>query len=176
MWKGLGPRIALAVLAMAAPCLIAPPADAENAAVIGARFGAQSDQTRFVLDLTAPAKFEVFLAGDPYRAVIDLVGVEWRIAATTEGKGLIAAVRYGPAKLGTSRVVLDLTGPAVVTRSFTLPQQSDAAYRAEDKARVIEALAQAHGNQTRAAEILGISRRTLVYRLGEYGIGRPRKR
>ena len=129
MWQALGPRIALAVLAMAAPCLMAPPAGAENAAVIGARFGAQSDQTRFVLDLTAPAKFEIFLAGDPYRAVIDLPNVEWRIAATTEGKGLISAVRYGPAKPGTSRVVLDLTGPAVVTKSFTLPQQSDAAYR-----------------------------------------------
>ena len=32
------------------------------------------------------------------------------------------------------------------------------------------------GNQTHAAELLGISRRTLVTRLAEYGLPRPRKR
>src|SRR5262249_27105873 len=42
--------------------------------------------------------------------------------------------------------------------------------------RVVEALAQAGGNQTKAAQILGISRRTLVTRLGDYNLPRPRKR
>jgi DNA-binding protein Fis len=40
----------------------------------------------------------------------------------------------------------------------------------------VDALEQCGGNQTRAAEMLGISRRTLVTRLGEYGLPRPRKR
>ena len=35
---------------------------------------------------------------------------------------------------------------------------------------------QAQGNQTRAAELLGISRRTLVSRLAQYDLPRPRKR
>jgi transcriptional regulator with GAF, ATPase, and Fis domain len=39
---------------------------------------------------------------------------------------------------------------------------------------IMQALEQAGGNQSRAAEILGVSRRTLVNRLGEYGIRRPR--
>jgi two-component system, NtrC family, response regulator AtoC len=43
-----------------------------------------------------------------------------------------------------------------------------------EKQRIVEALARAGGNQTKAAELLGMPRRTLVTRLGEYGIGRKR--
>ena len=43
-----------------------------------------------------------------------------------------------------------------------------------EKQRILDALTQCAGNQTRAAEVLGISRRTLVTRLDEYGIVRPR--
>lgn len=45
-----------------------------------------------------------------------------------------------------------------------------------ERQRILDALEQSGGNQTRAAEVLGISRRTLVYRLGELGVPRPRKR
>jgi len=44
-----------------------------------------------------------------------------------------------------------------------------------EKQRVVAALAEAHGNQKRAAEILGISRGTLLSRLETFGIARPRK-
>jgi two-component system response regulator AtoC len=43
-----------------------------------------------------------------------------------------------------------------------------------EKERILDALARTAGNQTRAAELLGMPRRTLVKRLAEYGIARPR--
>jgi two-component system, NtrC family, response regulator AtoC len=45
-----------------------------------------------------------------------------------------------------------------------------------EKQRVLEALEQSGGNQALAAERLGISRRTLVYRLSAFGLTRSRKR
>jgi DNA-binding NtrC family response regulator len=44
-----------------------------------------------------------------------------------------------------------------------------------DRERILRALAQSSGNQKRAAELLGMSRRTLINRLETYGIPRPRK-
>jgi two-component system response regulator AtoC len=47
---------------------------------------------------------------------------------------------------------------------------------AVEKQRIIEALERCQGNQTEAAELLGISRRTLIVRLEEYNLPRPRKK
>lgn len=44
-----------------------------------------------------------------------------------------------------------------------------------DRRRILDALTACAGNQTRAAEMLGMSRRTLVARLDTYAIARPRK-
>ena len=58
------------------------------------------------------------------------------------------------------------TGAAATGPVATLP---------EDHSALIEALNACGGNQTRAAEMLGISRRTLVNRLNEFNLPRPRK-
>ena len=44
-----------------------------------------------------------------------------------------------------------------------------------EKIRILEALAECAGNQTAAARMLGVSRRTLINKLELYGITRPRK-
>lgn len=44
-----------------------------------------------------------------------------------------------------------------------------------ERERILAALTECRGNQTLAAKLLGMSRRTLVYRIERYGLPRPRK-
>jgi transcriptional regulator of acetoin/glycerol metabolism len=46
----------------------------------------------------------------------------------------------------------------------------------DERQRIVEALDRCGGNQTRAAELLGISRRTLVTRLGQFGLRKKDER
>jgi two-component system, NtrC family, response regulator AtoC len=45
-----------------------------------------------------------------------------------------------------------------------------------ERQQILDALARCGGNQTQAAKLLGIARGTLVSRLNDYGVRRPRKR
>jgi DNA-binding NtrC family response regulator len=45
-----------------------------------------------------------------------------------------------------------------------------------ERQRILDALEKCVWNQTKAAQMLGVSRGTLIARLDQYGIGRPRKR
>ncbi|HWZ87288.1 MAG TPA: sigma 54-interacting transcriptional regulator [Polyangiaceae bacterium] len=44
-----------------------------------------------------------------------------------------------------------------------------------ERDRIVDAISRCHGNQTKAAALLGISRRTLVHRLDAYELPRPQK-
>jgi two-component system, NtrC family, response regulator AtoC len=55
------------------------------------------------------------------------------------------------------------------------PSESGPASQDGAHAALIEALNSCGGNQTRAAQLLGISRRTLVNRLNRFNVPRPRK-
>ncbi len=108
----------IAVTALAAAAYAKP-------AVTDARLGVEPDLTRVVLSLTDKSKFRIFTLADPYRVVIDLDEVEWMIPNGTklQGRGLVAAMRYGLFKAGTSRVVLDLMEPAQITGASLLPAE-----------------------------------------------------
>jgi DNA-binding NtrC family response regulator len=56
------------------------------------------------------------------------------------------------------------------------PEQLKRQLEEVERQRIIAALDECGGNQTRAAKVLGISLRTLVNRLDEFGIARPRKK
>lgn len=90
--------------------------------VLGVRTGEQPTATRFVLDLSEAIEFRVFVLPNPYRVVIDLPEVDWRVEPTADiGQGLIRNFRFGLFEAGVSRVVLDVDGPVRVQRSFLLP-------------------------------------------------------
>lgn len=56
--------------------------------------------------------------------------------------------------------------------SELLPSSGEAP---DERTRILQALQQTAGNQTRAAELLGISRRTLGTKMDTFGIARPQK-
>jgi N-acetylmuramoyl-L-alanine amidase len=94
-----------------------------------ARLAGDARQTRFVLDLDKTIAFRAFALADPYRVVVDIPQVNFRLAAGTgsAGRGLIKAFRYGLVMPGGSRIVFDLTGPARIANSYVLDQAAGTA-------------------------------------------------
>ena len=86
------------------------------------RLGGDASQTRFVVDLSRRVGISAFILADPYRVVIDLPQVAFRLPrkAGETGRGLIKAFRYGMVMPGGSRIVIDLAGPARIDKAFSL--------------------------------------------------------
>lgn len=87
-----------------------------------ARLAGDVVHTRFILDLDQVVTFRAFTLADPYRVVIDLPEVNFRVPPGTgaQGRGLVKAFRYGLVLPGGSRIVFDLTGPARIVNSYVL--------------------------------------------------------
>src|SRR3954468_21448900 len=102
--------------------VFAVPAEAKPA-VTGAKLGIEPNLTRVELALSDSAEYRIFGLAAPNRIVIDMSEVAWKVkdGKKLQGRGLVAALRYGLFKTGTSRIVLDLTGPAAVTDARILP-------------------------------------------------------
>ena len=119
--------------AAALPCSVAGLAKAQSPATLAiaasvpaiatdARLAGDAKQTRFVLDLDKTIKFRAFTLADPYRVVVDIPQVDFRLPSGTgaTGRGLVTAFRYGLVMPGGSRIVFDLSGPAKITNSYVL--------------------------------------------------------
>jgi N-acetylmuramoyl-L-alanine amidase len=92
-----------------------------------ARLAGDAKQTRFILDLDKPIQFRAFALADPYRVVVDIPQISFKLAAGTgiAGRGLVKAFRYGLVMPGGSRIVFDLTGPAKIANSYVLEAAND---------------------------------------------------
>ena len=98
-----------------------PAAPAENAAsATDARLGGDEVRTRFIVDLSKNVEFSAFTLADPYRVVVDLPQIAFRLPpkAGERGRGLIKAFRFGLVMPGGSRIVLDATGPVRIDKAF----------------------------------------------------------
>ncbi len=122
----------LAAVAGVAAVLLtpAPAAGAEKAGKPGqhpvasaVRVGGNEEQTRFVLDVSDKVDVAAFTLADPYRVVVDLPQITFKLPKRTgeHGRGLITAYRYGLVMRGGSRIVLDTAKPVQVRKAFVLP-------------------------------------------------------
>ncbi len=97
-------------------------AESETVAAVAVRIQAEPDRTRFVADLTRTVAFKVYVLPDPYRVIVDLPGIEFRLPADSgaTASGLVTGYRYGSLDLGRSRIVMDAAAPVLIERSFIL--------------------------------------------------------
>lgn len=107
----------------AAPTSATPSPAAAAPTAFAARLAGDAKRTRFVLDLTDAVEFGVFPLNDPHRVVVDLPETHFALPpeAGRDGRGIVAAWRYGLLASGKSRIVVDLAGPAAVDKAFMLP-------------------------------------------------------
>ena len=103
------------------------------------RIGVHSGATRVVLDLDGEVAYTIFTLPQPYRVIVDLPEVEWRMSTTPAMRGVIQRFRYGLFQPGMSRLVLDVATPSVVERAFTLKPTADFGYRLVIDLRAVSA-------------------------------------
>jgi N-acetylmuramoyl-L-alanine amidase len=91
------------------------------------RVGGDDTSTRFVVDLTQKIDVTAFALANPYRVVIDLPQVAFRLPAKVgeQARGLVKAFRYGLIMQGGSRIVIDTKGPVRVEKAFVLDAAGD---------------------------------------------------
>ncbi|MCH8096294.1 MAG: N-acetylmuramoyl-L-alanine amidase [Proteobacteria bacterium] len=114
---------------------LAPPRPAlalgDKTVITGVRIGDHGATTRFVIEADKKLTFRIFTLASPYRVVIDLPEVAWRLlpGAGGTGRGLIEGFRFGLFAPGKSRVVLDMRSPVGVKKSFMLDPADGYGYR-----------------------------------------------
>ncbi|MFD1701850.1 N-acetylmuramoyl-L-alanine amidase [Methylopila henanensis] len=120
MIRLLSITLAAALFAFAAPAR-AEPAKAVPAAT-DSRVAGDEQRTRLVVDLTSAVAINAFVLADPYRVVIDLPEVSFRLPdkAGEQGRGLISAYRFGVFAPGRSRIVVDVRKPVAIDKAFVL--------------------------------------------------------
>nr|WP_210272707.1 N-acetylmuramoyl-L-alanine amidase [Chthonobacter rhizosphaerae] len=99
---------------------------ASDARVVG-----DGERTRFILDLSTSVEISAFTLADPWRVVVDLPEIDFKLPddAGLTGRGLVTGWRYGLFARGRSRLVLDAAAPVRIDGAFVLKGGDGAAAR-----------------------------------------------
>lgn len=83
--------------------------------------------SRFEAVLSQDVGYTASVLPDPYRVMIDLADVKFDLPAGAGRKGnaLIKSVRYGVVDKGKARIVLDISGPVLITQSQLVPAEGN---------------------------------------------------
>jgi len=86
------------------------------------RLAGDDRSLRFVMDLSQKIDLAVFTLADPYRVVVDLPELVFKLPARIgdHGRGLVKAFRFGLVMRGGSRIVLDTKEPVKVDKAFVI--------------------------------------------------------
>jgi len=89
--------ILFTVIAMPAPDGAALARSGAYPIATDVRLGGDAAATRFIMDLSRKIELPAFTLADPYRAVIDIPQVVFRLPAKAgeSGRGLVKAFRFG---------------------------------------------------------------------------------
>lgn len=98
-------------------------ADARLVKVTGAALSREGKATIFTMKLSQGLTAEVFTLADPYRVVVDMPEVKFKLPDGTGQKkqGLVRAFRYGLFSADKGRVVLDTAGPVQIDNARMVP-------------------------------------------------------
>lgn len=95
------------------------PGTTSHATITSASVSTENGRTSLALDMTTGVRAEVYTLANPYRVVIDMPDVAFRLpdAAGQHGKGLIKAFRYGLFAPGKARIVADTSSPVRIEKA-----------------------------------------------------------
>lgn len=112
--------LAVIRLSAAAPVTASPLQSYPVATAV--RVGGNETDTRFVMDLSHSLPLHAFVLADPYRVVVDIPEVIFRLPpmAGKSGRGLVREFRFGLMAEGESRIVLDVLKPVRVVKALVL--------------------------------------------------------
>ncbi len=98
------------------PVMAAPDVVRGQVEAAGVRLSGDGTSTTFELELSEGVTAEVFTLASPYRVIIDLPDIAFKLpaGAGSTGQGLVKAFRYGSFAEHKGRVVIDTSGPVAI--------------------------------------------------------------
>lgn len=114
--------IAASLLLLIAGWTSAATAEEEVPVATAIRIAPEAERTRFIADVTRPVSFSVHVLPDPYRIIVDLPEIAFRLPSDSggSGAGLLTGYRYGNFAKGRSRIVMDAAEPVLIDKSFII--------------------------------------------------------